>query len=50
MRAIGVAERALELMCKRLNSRTAFGKKISEQSIWRERIAESAFRLIQRVY
>ncbi len=35
MRAIGVAERALELMCKRLNSRTAFGKKISEQSIWR---------------
>ncbi len=27
MRAIGVAERALELMCKRLNSRTAFGKK-----------------------
>ncbi|MET0858601.1 MAG: acyl-CoA dehydrogenase family protein [Telluria sp.] len=41
MRAIGVAERALELMCKRLNSRVAFGKKISEQGVWRERIAES---------
>ena len=41
MRAIGVAERALELMCKRLNERVAFGRKIAEQSIWRERIAES---------
>ena len=41
MRAIGVAERALELMCKRLNSRVAFGKPIADQSIWRERIAES---------
>lgn len=41
MRAIGTAERALELMCRRLNSRTAFGKKISEQGVWRERIAES---------
>ena len=29
MRAIGVAERALELMCRRLNSRVAFGRKIS---------------------
>jgi acyl-CoA dehydrogenase len=45
MRAIGVAERALELMCKRLNSRVAFGKKISEQSIWRERIAESRIKI-----
>ena len=41
MRAIGVAERALELMCKRLNRRVAFGKKISEQGVWRERIAEA---------
>ncbi|HEY8609418.1 MAG TPA: acyl-CoA dehydrogenase family protein [Noviherbaspirillum sp.] len=41
MRAIGVAERALELMCKRLNDRVAFGKRVSEQSIWHERIAES---------
>ncbi|WP_394782117.1 acyl-CoA dehydrogenase family protein [Undibacterium sp.] len=45
MRSIGVAERALELMCKRLNSRVAFGKKVSEQSIWRERIAESRIQI-----
>lgn len=41
MRAIGVAERALEYMCKRLISRKAFGRQISEQSIWHERIAEA---------
>jgi acyl-CoA dehydrogenase len=41
MRSIGAAERALELMCKRLNSRVAFGKAISTQGVWRERIAES---------
>ncbi|MDB5757053.1 MAG: acyl-CoA dehydrogenase, partial [Burkholderia sp.] len=41
MRAIGVAERALEYMCRRLNERVAFGRRISEQSIWRERVAES---------
>ncbi len=41
MRTIGCAERALELMCKRLNSRVAFGKPISRQSVWSERIAES---------
>ena len=41
MRAIGTAERALELMCRRLDSRTAFGRRISEQGVWRERIAES---------
>lgn len=45
MRAVGVAERALELMCKRLNSRVAFGKKISEQGVWRERIAEARIRI-----
>ncbi|HEY5799208.1 MAG TPA: acyl-CoA dehydrogenase family protein [Burkholderiaceae bacterium] len=45
MRAIGVAERALELMCKRLHSRTAFGKKISEQGVWRERIAEARIQI-----
>ena len=33
MRIIGQAERALEMMCQRLN-RIAFGKAISEQSIW----------------
>jgi acyl-CoA dehydrogenase len=41
MRQIGVAERALELMCKRLMARTAFGKRIADQSVWHERIAES---------
>jgi acyl-CoA dehydrogenase len=41
MRSIGAAERALELMCKRLAMRTAFGKPLSEQSVWHERIAES---------
>jgi len=45
MRAIGVAERALEYMCKRLNSRVAFGKRISDQSIWRERIAEARIQI-----
>jgi acyl-CoA dehydrogenase len=41
MRLIGVAERALELMCKRLNSRVAFGKPVSAQSVWHERIADA---------
>ncbi|MDP3132773.1 MAG: acyl-CoA dehydrogenase family protein, partial [Burkholderiaceae bacterium] len=41
MRSIGAAERALELMCQRLNARVAFGKPISTQSVWHERIAES---------
>jgi acyl-CoA dehydrogenase len=41
MRSIGIAERALELMCKRLNSRIAFGKPIARQSVWSERIADA---------
>ncbi|MEP6964396.1 MAG: acyl-CoA dehydrogenase family protein, partial [Polaromonas sp.] len=41
MRSIGSAERALELMCKRLNTRVAFGKPIARQSVWSERIADS---------
>jgi len=41
MRSIGAAERALEMMVDRLQQRTAFGKALSEQSIWHERIAES---------
>jgi acyl-CoA dehydrogenase len=45
MRAIGVAERALELMCKRLASRVAFGRKLSDQGVWRERIAEARIRI-----
>ena len=41
MRSIGAAERALEMMIDRLQSRVAFGRPLSEQSIWHERIAES---------
>ena len=41
MRTIGVAERALEIMVKRLLSREAFGKKIAEHSVWEQRVAEA---------
>jgi len=41
MRSIGIAERALALMCQRLNSRVAFGKAIASQSVWSERIADA---------
>jgi acyl-CoA dehydrogenase len=41
MRVIGVAERALEKMCQRLMTRTAFGKKVYEHSVWEERIADA---------
>jgi acyl-CoA dehydrogenase len=41
MRTIGVAERALEIMCKRLLTREAFGKKIAEHSVWEQRVAEA---------
>ncbi|WUR15759.1 acyl-CoA dehydrogenase family protein [[Empedobacter] haloabium] len=45
MRAIGVAERALELMCRRLNERVAFGKRLAEQGVWRERVAEARIQI-----
>ena len=41
MRTIGVAERALEIMVKRLLSREAFGKKIADHSVWEQRVAEA---------
>ena len=41
MRTLGAAEVALEKMTKRLLSRTAFGKKIAEHSVWEQRIAEA---------
>jgi acyl-CoA dehydrogenase len=41
MRLIGLAERALELMCKRSMSRVAFGKPVSQQGVTQERIAEA---------
>jgi acyl-CoA dehydrogenase len=47
MRSIGVAERALELMCDRLASRVAFGKPLATQGVWRERIAESRIAIEQ---
>jgi acyl-CoA dehydrogenase len=41
MRTIGAAEEALGLMCARLQSRVAFGKKLSDHSIWEQRVAEA---------
>jgi acyl-CoA dehydrogenase len=41
MRSIGAAEVALEKMCKRLMTRKAFGKMVSEHSVWEERIARA---------
>jgi len=47
MRIIGQAERALELMCRRLKSRVAFGKPVVEHNLWHERIAESRLMIEQ---
>jgi len=41
MRLIGLSERALEMMVRRLSSRVAFGTEIARQTVWQERIAES---------
>jgi alkylation response protein AidB-like acyl-CoA dehydrogenase len=41
MRVIGVAEKALDHMCRRVQSRVAFGRKLSEQTVWLERIADA---------
>jgi acyl-CoA dehydrogenase len=41
MRTIGVAENAIEAMAKRLLSRVAFGKRISDHSVWEQRIARA---------
>ncbi|MEV0431706.1 acyl-CoA dehydrogenase family protein [Nocardia sp. NPDC050413] len=47
MRAIGVAERAIEAMCTRAEERVAFGKPLSEQGVIRDWIAESRVKLEQ---
>jgi len=47
MRCIGVAERALELMCKRVHQRVAFGKTIAEQGTIRADIAASRMEIEQ---
>jgi acyl-CoA dehydrogenase len=41
MRVIGLAERALELMCRRTSSRRTFGRLIAEQTVTQERIAQA---------
>ena len=47
MRAIGLAERALELMCPRAQIRVAFGQPLADQGVVRERIAESRIEIEQ---
>jgi len=47
MRSIGVAERMLELMCKRASSRVAFGKTLAEQGMVRHAIAKSRIEIDQ---
>ena len=41
MRTIGAAEEALDKMCRRLQSRVAFGRKIADFSVWEQRVAEA---------
>ena len=47
MRSVGVAERALELMCARADARVAFGKPLADQGVIRDWIAESRVRIEQ---
>ena len=47
MRSIGVAERALEAMCRRVKSRSAFGKTLAEQGTIRAEIARSRIEIEQ---
>jgi acyl-CoA dehydrogenase len=47
MRCIGIAERALELMCRRVSSRIAFGKPLAEQGVIQEWIADSRIEIEQ---
>ncbi len=47
MRAIGMAERALDILIRRAGERTAFGKPLAAQGVWQERIAESRMAIDQ---
>lgn len=47
MRLIGLAERALELMCRRASARVAFGKPVAAQTVTQERIAEARCQIEQ---
>ena len=41
MRIIGQCERIFEKMCRRLTTRTAFGRRLSQQGVWQERVAQA---------
>jgi acyl-CoA dehydrogenase len=47
MRAVGIAERALSLLCKRAAARVAFGRRLSEQTVTLERIANARIEIDQ---
>jgi acyl-CoA dehydrogenase len=47
MRAIGMAERALQLMCMRAQQRVAFGKHLADNNVVQERVAESRIEIEQ---
>src|SRR6516165_11353284 len=47
MRAIGMAERALELMCARAQQRVAFGEHLADNNVVQERVAESRIEIEQ---
>jgi acyl-CoA dehydrogenase len=47
MRTIGIAERSLEAMCKRLMTREAFGKPIVRHNVWQQRIADARIEIEQ---
>ncbi|GAP34590.1 acyl-CoA dehydrogenase family protein [Piscinibacter sakaiensis] len=47
MRLIGLAERALELLCRRASRRVAFGRPVADQGVTRERIAEARCQIEQ---
>ncbi|HET9081065.1 MAG TPA: acyl-CoA dehydrogenase family protein [Trebonia sp.] len=47
MRSIGLAERVIELMCERADSRVAFGKPLADQGVIRDWIAEARVRIEQ---
>ena len=47
MRLIGATERAIEKMCTRAIDRVAFGRRLAEQGVWRERIADARMKVDQ---
>ena len=47
MRSVGLAERALEMMCQRLVGRSTFGKALADQGVMIERIANSRIQIDQ---